>query len=223
MPVQPPFRPQAVLFDLDGVLVDSEPLWGEAERQVVADHGRPWDESVRTAMHGRGPDDAARILADHLGVDDTDAVERQLLVAMAGRLRRDIRSLSGARELLADLAGRVPVAVVTNSRRVLADLSLVGTGLDEWVTTLVAAEDSPAAKPAPDPYLTAAATLGVDPAACIAIEDSEVGIAAAVAAGCWTVACPTFEGQGTGDAHVVVRSLTELDASDLLGSVAPWR
>lgn len=223
MSVQPPFRPQAILFDLDGTLVDSEPLWGEAERHVVLSHGKPWDEAIREAMHGRGPEDAARVLADHVGVTDWAAIERQLLVAMAERLRAGVRTLPGARTLLAELAGRVPVAVVTNSRRVLADLAMVSSGLDEWVSTLIAAEDAEAPKPAPDPYETAARALGVDPTRCLAIEDSLVGITSAATAGCWVIACPASAEQATDGAHVVVDSLEELDPSDLVGRIAPWR
>lgn len=214
----PPFAAEAVVFDLDGLLVDSEDAWGEAERRVVLDYGKPWDPSVRTLLLGRAPDEANRILAEHVGAPDPREVGRRVLQAAVREFTRGIHPRAGARKLVEALSQRgVPVGVATNSRRVLADLSLESSGLAPLVDTLVCYEDTPAPKPAPGPYLEACRRLGADPKRSVGLEDSPVGAASAHAAGLWVVGCPSFPGTVLDAADVVVASLTDLDPDALLG------
>lgn len=219
MLIRPPFPVQSVVFDLDGLLVDSEERWGEAEQQVVESFGRPWDPAVRTELLGKGPEDAALTLAAHLG-DGVDPAEvaRRMLAAALEAFDRGIPVLPGARELVEGLRGRVPIGVATNSRRVLAERALTATGLGSLVDVVVCVDDVALPKPAPDPYATACEKLGADPTRSVAFEDSPVGMRAARAAGLWVVGCPSFPDQPVVDADVVIASLTEVDAGDMGGA-----
>lgn len=214
--VCPPFAPQAAAFDLDGLLVDTEPRWEAAERWLVAELGGSWDWSVRQRLLGSGLDAAADILSAHLDGLDPQMIQRRMVVAALHEFRRGVPAQPGAEELLAALAGRVPVAVVTNAQRVLADTALLGAELDGYPDVLVCAEDVDEAKPSPQPYRRACADLGVDPEQVVAFEDAAPGVAAAVAAGLWTVACPDQPGGGVDGAHAVIGSLTEVDVEMLL-------
>lgn len=214
---RPPFRPQAVIFDLDGLLVDSEGRWGEAEQEVVESFGRPWDPAVRTQLLGKGPTEAAMALSLHLGGVDPEEVDRRLLDAALAAFDRGIPLQPGAAALVGGLHGRVPMGVATNSRRVLAERALRACGLDALVDTVVCVEDVPLPKPAPAPYATACARLGVEPTRSVALEDSPVGMRSARAAGLWVIACPSFPDQPVTDADAVVASLTEVQVDALLG------
>jgi HAD superfamily hydrolase (TIGR01509 family) len=214
--LRPPFVPEAVVFDLDGLLVDSEGAWGEAEERVVASYGKPWDPALRTLLLGRGPDDAARLVAEFVGADDPREVSRRLLQEAVRAFTRGIAPRPGAEALVGGLADRVPVAVATNSRRVLAELSLDSAGLTAFVDAVVCAEDVAAPKPAPDPYLTACRLIGADPARSVCLEDSPVGAASAHAAGLWVIACPSFPGTVITAADAVVASLLDLSPADFL-------
>ncbi len=216
-PPRPPFAPAAVVFDLDGLLVDSEPAWETAERRLVeGDYGRSWEPAIRVELLGRGPADAARILAAHLGVSDVREVDRRLLQSAVRAFRRGVPARSGALKLLEALHNRVAVGVATNSRRVLAELALSATGLDALVDVVVCVEDVVDPKPAPDVYLRACASLGADPSRSIGLEDSPVGARAARAAGLWVIGCPSVPEPGIDAAHVIVRSLEAVDAQVLL-------
>ncbi len=218
----PPFVPEAVVFDLDGLLVDSEDAWGAAERRVVLDYGKPWDPAVRTLLLGRGPDEASRVLAEYVGARDPREVERRTLQAVVREFERGILPRPGAAELVAALRGRVPLGVATNSRRVLAELSLEGAGLTSSVDTLVCVEDVAAPKPAPDVYVQACRRLGADPERSVALEDSPIGALAARDAGCWVIGCPSFPGTVLDTADALVACLTEVDPDELLGRTVSW-
>lgn len=214
--VCPPFPPQAVAFDLDGLLVDTEPQWETAERRLVAELGGSWDWSLRQRLLGAGLGVAAGILSTHLGGLDPQMIQRRMTVAALHEFRRGVAAHPGAAEMLAALAGRVPVAVVTNAQRVLADTALLGAELDGYPDVLVCAEDVDEAKPSPQPYQRACAELGVEPGQAVAFEDAGPGVAAAVTAGLWTVACPDQPGAGVDGAHAVIGSLAEVDVDVLL-------
>lgn len=216
----PPFVPQAVVFDLDGLLVDSEPAWEAAERALVTeDFGLAWDPAIRPLLLGRGPDDATRILADAVGADPRE-VARRILVRAVREIGRGVPARPGAADLLDALTGRVPVAVATNSRRVVADLCLSALpgGLAGRIDAVVCVEDVARPKPAPDVYQEACRRLGADPGRCVAFEDSPVGSAAATAAGLWVVGVPSLAGTVL-DSDVLIASLAEVDPADLLVSV----
>lgn len=217
MKPRPPFRPTAVVFDLDGLLIDSEPAWARAERQVVAELGHDWDPRIPRLLFGRGPEDAARTLADHLDGHDPEEVGRLMLAAAEEQFLRGLEVRPGARALVEGLAPHVPLAVATNSRRVLARLSMTASGLGEAIRTVVTAEDVTAPKPAPDPYAVACARLGAEPDRSVAFEDSPVGVASAGAAGLWVVGCPSLPDTPLPGAHAVIASLTDVDPVVLLG------
>ncbi|MBA2317294.1 MAG: HAD family phosphatase [Euzebyales bacterium] len=216
--LQPGFRPEAVVFDLDGLLVDSEDAWGRAERAVVEGLGCPWDPAVRTLLLGRGPADAAAVLAEFLDLHDPDEIGRRLLAAAEAEFRRGVPLLPGAGRLVAGLRGRLPLGVATNSLRRLAELAIASVALEGVFDAIVCADDVERPKPAPDLYTTACALLGADPARSVAFEDSPVGMRAARAAGLWVVGCPSFPGQPTDAAHAVIGSLREVDPGELLAA-----
>ena len=212
----PPFRPAAVVFDLDGTLIDSEDAWGAAERRVVESLGHPWDPAVRTLLLGRGPQDAARVLADLLGGLDVDAVDAAMLAAAQVEFRGGLAARAGAASMVRALHGRVPLAVATNSRRVLAGMALDAVGMSACFDAVICAEDVVAAKPAADPFAAACAAVGADPRRSVALEDSPAGVASAKAAGLWVIACPSFAGMDLSAADVVVASLEQVDAASWL-------
>lgn len=213
---RPGFDVRAVVFDLDGLLIDSEGVWADAEREVVTALGHRWDPGIQALLFGKAARDAAAALAARLGDVDPEALERRLGRAAEERFRDGVPLRPGAWTLVSTLAGRLPLGVASNSRRVLVDLALAGTGLDELVDAVVGFEDVARPKPAPDPYRTACVRLGVDAGRTVAFEDSPVGVASACAAGLWVVGCPSIEGQSLDDAHTVVGSLADVDPRALL-------
>ncbi|ALJ20231.1 HAD family hydrolase [Microbacterium sp. No. 7] len=183
--------PAAVLWDMDGTVVDTEPLWMAAEVALVARHGGRWTHEQALGMVGLGLDDAAAIL-QRVGVEmDRDAIVQHLTDEVTTALRDGgVHFRPGARELLAALreAG-VRTALVTMSLRSMAE-AMVERLPDGSFDVIVAGDDATRPKPYPDPYLQACAALGIDPAAAVAIEDSPTGVRAAVAAGVVTVGVP---------------------------------
>ena len=212
----PPFRPHAVVFDLDGVLVDSEGLWSQAESRVVESLGGAWHPDVGERMLGLGPADAAAVLAEHLEHPDPEEVEERLLTVALELFTAGVRPRDGAGALLAALRGQVPVGVATNSRRMLAEASLSSAGLAGSIDALVTADEARAAKPDPAPYLLACETLEVAPTATVVFEDSPVGAQAARSAGCWVIGCPEEITSALPAAHVVVADLAAIDVAVLL-------
>ena len=192
---RPPRRPaplRAVLFDMDGLLVDSEPLWFEVERAVMARLGGQWGEADQQALIGGSLDRTVSwLLAKAAAPASREDVARWLVAEMAALiLARGLPLQPGAGPLLAALdAAGVPCALVTASSRAIMDAVLTVTGLSFDVT--VCGEDVRRGKPDPEPYLLAAARLGVPAAGCVVLEDSPTGIAAARAAGCPVIAVPS--------------------------------
>jgi len=180
---RPPRRPaalRAVLFDMDGLLVDSEPLWFEVERAVMARLGGQWGEADQRALIGGSLDRTVSwLLAKAAAPASREDVARWLVDEMAALiLARGLPLQPGAGPLLAALdAVGVPCALVTASSRAIMDAVLTVTGLSFDVT--VCGEDVRRGKPDPEPYLLAAARLGVPAAGCVVLEDSPTGIAAA--------------------------------------------
>jgi HAD superfamily hydrolase (TIGR01509 family) len=207
--------PAAVLWDMDGTLIDSEPYWLQAESDLVHGAGGVWTEEDGLQLIGSGLERSALILQSR-GVELT--VE-QIVVRLTERVRAQIGDTvpwrPGSRELLLELreAG-IPTALVTMSRRTMAlDVAnaLGFVGFD----VVVAGDDVENAKPHPEPYLTAAARLGVDISACVALEDSEPGVASAVAAGATVFALPLHIPLPPSPAYLLrdtVPSLAELTA-----------
>ena len=181
----------AVVFDLDGVLVDSEEAWDEARRTLVAQRGGTWREGATRAMLGMSAPEWSRYVVEELGVpmdpaDVDTAVVDELLAAYGRRLP----VLPGARAAVERLADAYRLGLASSSNRRVIDLVLHELGVTERFAATVSSEEVGRGKPAPDVYLEAARRLGVDADGCVAIEDSENGIRSAHAAGMRVIALP---------------------------------
>jgi len=202
-----------VLFDMDGLLIDSEPLWLEAERAVMTRLGSGWTEADQTALLGGSLNRTVRYLLAHAARPAPPEVVGEWLMAdISERVRRDgVPLRPGARELLASVeAAGLPRALVTSSGRRFVDTVLARTGMR--FDALVGGEDVSATKPDPEPYLLAAKLLGVNPARCFALEDSPNGVASAQAAGCRVIAVPSLVPIEAAPGLTVVGSLLDLVA-----------
>lgn len=219
MPFAAPFVPDAVVFDLDGLLVDSEHGWRRATRRVVLDLGGLWDDAVHDLVLGTGPAEAAQVVATYLGDGHhPEDVAHRMLAAAHDEFAAGLDMRGGALDLVKGLYGRLPLAVATNSPRVLADRALGSTGLSGFFEMVVTADDVAAPKPAPDPYAAACAGCGARPQRSVALEDSPAGTLSARAAGLWVIGCPSLPGVALPAAHTVVASLHDVDADALLQS-----
>ena len=199
----------AVLFDMDGLLVDTEPLWLETETDVMARLGAPWSPQDQEALLGGSMQrTVSYLLAKATRPAPPRTVERWMMEGMLDRVR-DGRVVvrPGVRELLAAVAAAgLPYGLVTSSQRAFAEAVLASTGMTLPVT--VCAEDVAVTKPDPEPYLLAAKLLDADPARCVALEDSPNGVASATAAGCRVVAVPSLVPIPPAPGRIVVKSLT---------------
>ena len=207
---------QAVLFDMDGTLVDTEPYWIAAEYALVESFGGTWSDEHAHALVGNALIDSAIYIRAHGGVDlDPPVIVERLLDEVVRASQRSIPWRPGARELLASLAERgIPCALVTMSYARLAET--VTEALPPGTFAAVITGDQVAAgKPHPEAYLTAMARLGVTPQTSVAIEDSPTGVASAEAAGCVVLAVPHNVPIPAGPGRVLVDSLTEVDVDQL--------
>ncbi|MFJ7076427.1 HAD-IA family hydrolase [Streptomyces sp. NPDC098781] len=207
---------QAVLFDMDGTLVDTERLWWEAVEQVA---GRALTEADEPEVLGRPVEHTADWLAAATGTpaaDLADVLHREF----ADRVRAGIVPRPGALALLDALArDGVPTALVTASPRAVADTVLAALGASRFAVS-VTADDTDRTKPAPDPYLAACHALGVDPTACVAVEDTQTGVSSAEAAGCTVLAVPSLAPIEAAPGRTVVSGLTDV-TPDRLRALLP--
>lgn len=207
---------QAVLFDMDGTLVDTEPYWIEAEYALVAAHGGEWSDEHAHALVGNELLETGRYIREHGRVDLEPAViVDRLLDDVVRATEAAVPWRPGAQELLSALAERgIPCALVTMSY-----VRLAQTVLDQLpasaFATVVTGDQVRAGKPHPEAYLTAARRLGVDPEHCVAIEDSPTGIASAEAAGCAILAVPHHVPIEAAAGRTLVASLTDVTPDDL--------
>jgi HAD superfamily hydrolase (TIGR01509 family) len=210
---------KAVLFDMDGTLVDSEKLWDVSLQALYARLGGVLTPEVRTTTVGSSSEGLMRIVYTDLGLDhDPVAMENSAdwLHDYTGELfEQGLTWLPGARELLDALAAAgVPMALVTNTRRGLTERALKSIG-SHYFSASVCGDEVEDAKPAPDPYLRAAHLLGVEPAECLAVEDSVTGASAAEAAGCPVLVVPNDVEVPGGPRRRHVASLAKVDVDAL--------
>ncbi len=203
----------AVLWDLDGTIVDTEPLWMAAEHELAAAHGKTWTEEDALQLVGNSLIASGEYIKDRLELEmSAEEVVDYLVERLADSLRGHIDWRPGARDLIEALdAAGVPQALVTMSYASIAEPVVAALPFKAVVTG--DAVDRP--KPFPDPYLKAAELLGVDATACLAIEDSRTGAASANAAGCHTLVVPHFVTVPEADRRVLVPTLAGLEPDDL--------
>lgn len=210
------WRPRAIVFDCDGLLVDTEGCWTVAESELFRSRGLAFDTADKEALIGASVPAACALLAD-LFADGSSAaqVERELLVKVEQIVGREGRPMPGAVELMALALERLPTAVASNSPRALLDQALQVGGFATLPAVTVAADEVANPKPAPDLYLAACARLGVAPGDALAVEDSATGVRAATGAGMRTIGVPTLLGTDIG-AERTLESLADPRLRDLL-------
>ena len=206
---------EAVVFDLDGVLVDSEPVWEEVRREVVVAHGGHWPPDAQDRMMGMSTAEWSAYLVTDLGVRLSPSRVAEVVVsAMAERYRSHLPLLPGAVDAVRLMGSRFTLGLASSSPRSLIAVVLDASGLRASFAAVRSTEEEARGKPAPDVYLTVARLLGVDPVSCAAVEDSSNGLRSAAAAGLTVIAVPRPEYPPAPDALAGARlelgSLTEL-------------
>jgi HAD superfamily hydrolase (TIGR01509 family) len=213
---------KAVLFDQDGVLVDSEGAWDAARRAIVAENGGEWKAEATRAMMGMSAPEWSRYLRDELGVGlAPEEISARVVARLLAGYERSLPLLPGAVEAVKRVAARWPVGLASSANRGVIDAVLAASGLDGVFGASVSGEEVARGKPSPDIYLEAARRLRVDAAGCAAVEDSTNGLRAAAAAGMRVVAFPNREFPPAKDAvalaSLVLGSLEELTPEALEG------
>jgi HAD superfamily hydrolase (TIGR01509 family) len=183
--------PDAVIFDLDGVLLDSEQRWNEVKEALVREAGGTWRDEAPTVMMGMSSPEWSAYLRDALGVPlDTEAINREVIRRMEDSYARELPLLPGAEQAVRALAAHWPLGLASSSNREIIDRFRELSGFGDAFAITVSSEEVARGKPAPDVYLETARRLGVDPARCVAVEDSSNGLRAAAAAGMPVIAVP---------------------------------
>lgn len=207
---------QAVVFDLDGVLVASEELWDEVRRGLAAEAGRPWPSDATRAMQGMSTAEWSAYLVDVVGLPGRPQEVATIVIdRMAARYREQLPLLPGAREVVRRLGNRWPLGLASSSPRRLIDAVLESAGLADQFVVSVSTEEVGAGKPSPEVYLNVVQKLGVTPGRTVAIEDSSSGIRSAKQAGLRLIAIPNAGYPPAEDAlalaDLVVHSLDDID------------
>ena len=181
----------AVVFDLDGLLLDTEQVWDDVRERLVRERGGRWHNRAQADMMGMSSTEWSRYLHDELGLaEPPEELNRIVVERMEERYRQQLPLVDGAAEAVRRLAGRWPLGLASSSNRPLIDLALDLMGVADLFRATVSSEEVDRGKPAPDVYLEAARRLGVKPEAAVAVEDSASGIRSAKAAGMGVVAIP---------------------------------
>jgi len=204
---------RALIFDMDGLMVDSEPLWFEVEREFARSRGGDWTHDVAQACVGRGLANTLATMRERF-VFDLDPIRDANEIVERFIARVDTLDLKlGCRDLLEHARGRVPIAVGSSSARKLVHATLDRFAIRAWFGAVVSGDDVPRPKPAPDIFLRAAEILGVAPSKCVVLEDAFAGVAAARAAGMRVIAVPEAPDPAFAGADLVVRDLVEARAA----------
>jgi HAD superfamily hydrolase (TIGR01509 family) len=205
----------AVIFDLDGLLVDSESVWDEVRKEFTEENGGRWHEGAQRDMMGMSSVEWSRYVHDRLGVEmEPEEISTAVADRVADTYRKRLPLLPGAVESVRALASEWPLGLASSSNRHVIELVLDLAGIADCFEATVSSEEVGAGKPAPDVYLEAAAKLGVEHADCAAIEDSTNGLRSAHAAGMAVIAVPNQDFPPEADAlslaDVVLDSLEQL-------------
>ncbi len=214
-------RIDGVVFDLDGVIVDSEHVWDEVRQRLAEERGGRWHDDASRDMMGMSSLEWSRYMHDVIGLSEPpEEINAEVVRRLVDVYREELPLLDGAVEAVEALGKRWPLALASSSNRELIDLVLRESGLDRWfATATVSSEEVARGKPAPDVYLEAARRLGVDARRCAAVEDSENGIRSAKAAGMRVVAIPNPQYPPADDAlalaDVVLPDVAALTPADV--------
>ncbi len=213
-----PAPPDAVVFDCDGLLLETEDCWTLAEAELFERYGRTFGDDEKRTLIGTSLVDGSRILERLLDQPGrADALGAELLMLVERRLLEEAAAFPGAEELVLEVKARVPVAVASNTPERLVRGALACAGLAEHFEVVVTADQVAEPKPSPDVYLRACELLGARPAASIALEDSPTGVAAARAAGMFVIGVPSFPDVRLDAADLVGRSLADGAVRSALG------
>jgi HAD superfamily hydrolase (TIGR01509 family) len=204
-----------VIFDMDGVLVDSEAVWDDVRKRFVEEQGGRWHDGAQRDMMGMSSVEWSRYVRDRLGVEmDPEEISREVADRVADTYRQKLPLLPGAVEAVRSLAAEWPLGLASSSNRHVIDLVLDLAKIADDFQVTVSSEEVGAGKPAPDVYLETAKRLGKEAPACVAIEDSTNGIRSAHAAGMAVIAVPNQDFPPESDAlelaDVTLKSLTEV-------------
>jgi HAD superfamily hydrolase (TIGR01509 family) len=181
----------AVVFDLDGVLLDSEPVWETVRRSYVLAHGGRWSDEIQSNSMGMSTAEWARYLSEQLPGDvSPDDVASEVIACMHDEYTRQLPMIEGARDVVTQLSDKWPLGLASSSPRALIDDVLALAALADSFAAVVSADEVARGKPAPDVYVAVCERLGVRPTDCVAVEDSSNGLRAAHAAGAYVVAVP---------------------------------
>lgn len=203
------FRPEGVVFDCDGLLMDTEPCWTVAESAVFAVRGLGYGPEEKSQFIGLSvPATVALMAAMFDEVGREAEIEAEVLTSIVRVIGEQAEPMPGALELVAALSGRLPIAVASNSPRVVLDVALARSGLSDAFGAVVAADEVAVPKPGPDLYLAACERLGVRPEVSLAFEDTVTGATAANAAGMRVIGVPSLSAEGF-PADLVLGSLTD--------------
>jgi HAD superfamily hydrolase (TIGR01509 family) len=213
----------AVVFDLDGVLIQSEEVWDDVRETFVRERGGRYDAEIQRAMMGMSSTEWSRYLHETAGVaDEPDEINAEVVRRMLAAYESHLPLIDGATDAVRRLAGEFTLGVASSSNRPLIDAVLATAGIADCFAATVSSEEVERGKPAPDVYLEAARRLGVAPGLCAAVEDSHGGIRSAKAAGMRVLAIPnpTYppDEDALAQADDVLRSLEELTAERVVGA-----
>jgi HAD superfamily hydrolase (TIGR01509 family) len=216
----------AIVFDLDGVLIDSEQVWDDVRERLARERSGRWHPGAQRDMMGMSSPEWSRYMHERIGLAETPAEINELVVArMLERYAAGPPWLPGALEAVRRAAARYPLGLASSSNRVLIEQVLEAGGIAALFAAVVSSEEVARGKPAPDVYLEAARRLGVAAAACVAVEDSHSGIRSAKDAGMRCIAIPNAHfppGPALAEADLVVAGVGELDFArpELLAALA---
>jgi HAD superfamily hydrolase (TIGR01509 family) len=213
---------EAVVFDMDGVLIDSEQVWDDIRENLARERGGRWSDRAQRDMMGMSSPEWSRYMHEVVGLPESpEEINREVVERLLGRYGGGPPWLPGAVETLRRLAAAVPLGLASSSNREVIDAVLAAGGIADLFGATVSSEEVARGKPAPDVYLEAARRLAVDPARCAAVEDSHNGIRSAKAAGMRCVAVPNEHyppGEAVAEADAVVAGLGDLTLDVLRGT-----